>query len=60
MEVGFQNLTTLNNDIQYKAYDFDENVEAHMQEYLSWELGLVDLINADGTSRFVSLPADSN
>ena len=59
METGFQNLTTLNNDIQYKAYDFDENIEEHMQEYLSWEIGLIDLIKADGTSRFVNLPKES-
>lgn len=60
MESGFQNLTTLNNDIQYKAYDFDENVEEHMQEYLSWETGLMDLIAADGTSRFLNLAAETN
>ena len=60
METGFQNLTTLNNDIQYKAYDFDENIQEHMQEYLSWEIGLIDLIKADGTSRFVNLPEESH
>jgi rhodanese-related sulfurtransferase len=49
---GFEKLTTENNDIQYKAYDYDDNVEEHMNEYLSWEIGLVDLLRVDGTARF--------
>ena len=36
-------------DNQYKAYDHDENIEFHMNEYLSWEIGLVDQIERDGT-----------
>ena len=49
---GFENLADQNNDIQYKAYDHDDNIEFHMQEYLSWETGLVEQVERDGTARF--------
>jgi len=57
MATGFENLTTANNDVQYKAYDHDDNIEFHMQEYLSWEIGLVDLVEKDATARFQHIPA---
>ena len=53
---GFENMADDNNDVQYKAYDHTENIEFHMQEYLSWEIGLVDLIERDGTARFRHVP----
>ena len=53
---GFENMADENNDLQYKAYDHTENVEFHMQEYLSWEIGLVELIERDGTARFRHVP----
>jgi rhodanese-related sulfurtransferase len=56
-ETGFENMTTANNDVQYKAYDHDENIEFHMQEYLSWEIGLVGLVDKDATARFRHIPA---
>ena len=52
---GFENLADQNNDIQYKAYDHDDNIEFHMQEYLSWETGLVEQVERDGTARFKHL-----
>lgn len=54
---GFENMADDNNDVQYKAYDHTENIEFHMKEYLSWEIGLVDLIEKDGTARFRHVPA---
>ena len=54
---GFEKLTTANNDVQYKAYDHDENIEFHMKEYISWEIGLVDLVDRDATARFRHIPA---
>ena len=51
-QAGFENMADVNNDIQYKAYDHDDNVEMHMQEYLSWETGLVEQVEIDGTARF--------
>ena len=53
---GFENLTTENNDIQYKAHDYDENIEYHMKEYIDWEIGLVDLVEKDGTAQFRYFP----
>ena len=54
---GFENMADDNNDVQYKAYDHTENIEFHMQEYLSWETGLVEQIERDGTARFRHVPA---
>jgi rhodanese-related sulfurtransferase len=54
---GFEALTCKNDDVMYKAYDHTENIEFHMQEYLSWEIGLVDLIEKDATARFRHFPA---
>ncbi len=53
---GFENMADDNNDVQYKAYDHSENIEFHMQEYLSWETGLVEQIERDGTARFRHVP----
>jgi rhodanese-related sulfurtransferase len=49
---GFEHMADENNDVQYKAYDHTENIEFHMQEYLSWEVGLVEQVARDGTARF--------
>ncbi|MDA1323663.1 MAG: rhodanese-like domain-containing protein [Proteobacteria bacterium] len=57
LSAGFENMADDNNDVQYKAYDHTENIEFHMQEYLSWEIGLVELIDRDGTARFRHVPA---
>ncbi len=53
---GFENMAEENNDVQYKAYDYDDNIEAHMREYLSWETGLVEQVERDGTTRFRHIP----
>jgi len=53
---GFENMADDNNDVQYKAYDHAENIEFHMQEYLSWETGLVEQLERDGTARFRHVP----
>jgi len=49
---GFENLACQNNDVQYKAYDYEKNIEQHMQEYLSWETGLIEQVERDGTANF--------
>jgi rhodanese-related sulfurtransferase len=54
---GFENMADRNNDVQYKAYDHTENIEFHMREYLSWEVGLVEQVERDGTARFRHFPA---
>jgi len=49
---GFENLACQNNDVQYKAYDYEKNIAQHMQEYLSWETGLIEQVERDGTANF--------
>lgn len=44
--------TTETNDVWYKPYDTDDQVRAKMEEYLVWEVGLVDQINRDDTVHF--------
>jgi rhodanese-related sulfurtransferase len=39
-------------DVWYKPYDWTTDQEAHMREYLSWEVGLVGQIERDGDARF--------
>lgn len=56
LATGFENMADTNNDVQYKAYDHDENIAFHMQEYLSWETGLVEQVDKDGTARFRHFP----
>ena len=42
--------------MNYRAYDYTDNIEHHMKEYLSWESGLVEQIERDGTTRFRHFP----
>lgn len=53
---GLENMTGETDDVQYKAYDHTDNIAHHMQEYLSWETGLVAQIERDGTTRFRHFP----
>jgi len=41
-------------DVWYRPYDLEEGNDAAMQTYLSWEVGLSDQIDRDGTARFRS------
>ena len=44
--------TTEPNDVWYKPYDTDEEVRAKMEEYLVWEVALVEQIERDDTVSF--------
>ena len=44
------------NDVWYKPYDTDEEVRAKMEEYLVWEVALVEQIARDGTVNFRKYP----
>lgn len=44
--------TTKPDDVWYKPYDTDEKVRARMEEYLVWEVALVEQIERDGTVSF--------
>lgn len=53
MEPGFERATTDADDVWYKPYDHDEAVaRAHMEEYLTWEVALVEQIERDPTVSF--------
>ncbi len=55
MEPGFDRATTAADDVWYKPYDHDDPtdvVHRHMQDYLTWEVGLVDQIERDDTVNF--------
>jgi len=40
------------NDMWYKPYDYSEDSDRRMQQYLDWEIALVDKIERDGTLQF--------
>jgi rhodanese-related sulfurtransferase/predicted metal-dependent enzyme (double-stranded beta helix superfamily) len=44
-------------DVYYKPYDHKSQVEAAMQDYLQWEVALVDQIRRDPDCRFRDFPA---
>lgn len=39
-------------DLWYKPYDNKEKVKERMQEYLDWEVALIQQVERDGTARF--------
>jgi len=45
-----------NDDVYYKPYDRKSQVEQAMQDYLDWEVALVDKIGRDSDVRFVDFP----
>lgn len=42
-------------DVWYRPYDFKEDVEAAMRQYLDWEVDLVPQVERDGDARFTIL-----
>jgi hypothetical protein len=57
MEVGFNRPTTAADDVWYKPYDHDDQVaEQHMQDYLTWEIALVEQLERDPTVSFRTFP----
>ncbi len=58
MEPGFDRATTEADDVWYKPYDHDDGpavARRHMEDYLTWEIALVDQIERDPTVSFPSL-----
>ncbi|MGH7004611.1 MAG: rhodanese-like domain-containing protein, partial [Alphaproteobacteria bacterium] len=49
---GLDRATTANDDVWYKPYDYERDVEKHMRDYLSWEVALVEQIKRDPTIKF--------
>jgi rhodanese-related sulfurtransferase len=61
MEPGFTRATTEADDVWYKPYDHDDGAEVaeqHMQDYLTWEIALVEQLARDSTVNFPDFPAD--
>ncbi|MCE2494107.1 MAG: thiosulfate sulfurtransferase [Alphaproteobacteria bacterium] len=52
LAVGFENMTEEPDDHYPRAYDRDTDVEQAMQDYLTWEIGLVEQVERDGDARF--------
>jgi rhodanese-related sulfurtransferase len=53
-ESGIERATTTLDDVWYKPYDHASDYKKHAQDYLSWEVALVDQIKRDPTIRFRS------
>jgi rhodanese-related sulfurtransferase len=53
VEKGLDRATTANDDVWYKPYDHPGDVlKQHMQDYLDWEVALVEQIKRDPTIKF--------
>jgi 3-mercaptopyruvate sulfurtransferase SseA len=57
MEQGATHMATAAEDIRLRAREQNENVEAAMQAYLSWEINLVNQMAVDDDQRFRILGA---
>jgi rhodanese-related sulfurtransferase len=51
-ESGVERATTVRDDVWYKPYDHASDYKKHAQDYLAWEVALVDQIKRDPTIRF--------
>jgi rhodanese-related sulfurtransferase len=49
---GLENLADECDDVFWRPYDRDEGARQAMSEYLSWEHGLIEQVERDGTARF--------
>ncbi len=59
LEQGLAQAATENDDVFERPYDQEQNVEAAMNAYLTWEIALVEQLERDGTLIFPEFP-DAN
>ncbi|MBT7730875.1 MAG: hypothetical protein HN701_04140, partial [Rhodospirillaceae bacterium] len=54
LEGGLNNVLSVPNDVYLRAYDREDPIEVEkaMNEYLTWELGLVEQISRPGGTTF--------
>ena len=52
IETGHTKMADPPTDVWYRPYDFKENIEAAMHQYLDWEVDLVPQVKRDGDARF--------
>ena len=57
IEAGHTRMADPPTDVWYRPYDFKENIEAAMQQYLDWEVDLVPQVARDGDAKFAVLKA---
>jgi rhodanese-related sulfurtransferase/predicted metal-dependent enzyme (double-stranded beta helix superfamily) len=55
LETGHIRMADPPTDVWYRPYDFKEDVEAAMRQYLDWEVDLVPQVQRDGDARFTLL-----
>ena len=60
METGETRMLEPPEDVYYKPYDHQSQVEAAMQDYLQWEVALLEQIRRDPDCRFRDFPARSH
>ena len=52
IEAGHTRMADPPTDVWYRPYDFKDNVEAAMRQYLEWEVDLVPQVARDGDASF--------
>ncbi len=52
VESGHTRMADPPTDVWYRPYDFKEDVEAAMRQYLDWEVDLVPQVKRDGDANF--------
>jgi rhodanese-related sulfurtransferase/predicted metal-dependent enzyme (double-stranded beta helix superfamily) len=57
IEAGHTRMADPPTDVWYRPYDFKENIEAAMRQYLDWEVDLVPQVARDGDAKFAVLKA---
>jgi rhodanese-related sulfurtransferase/predicted metal-dependent enzyme (double-stranded beta helix superfamily) len=57
VETGHTGMADPPTDVWYRPYDFKENIEAAMRQYLDWEVDLVPQVARDGDAKFAVLKA---
>ena len=57
LEAGETRMLEPPEDVYYKPYDHQSQVEAAMQDYLQWEVALLEQIRRDPDCRFRDFPA---
>jgi rhodanese-related sulfurtransferase/predicted metal-dependent enzyme (double-stranded beta helix superfamily) len=55
LETGHVRMADPPTDVWYRPYDFKEDVEAAMRQYLDWEVDLVRLVEREGDATFAVL-----
>jgi hypothetical protein len=57
LESGHTRMADPPTDVWYRPYDFKEDVEAAMRQYLDWEVDLVPQVERDGDASFAIMKA---